>query len=210
MTSINEIQKINSIAKELLDHGMAGNRHDAVVLARKMMKSDESGDMFEQSVSAVPYKEKRPDKTDNLVEASSEAPSQESKPADNAEITQLASAIQKNSEFIAKKFNEFQKEIESLKGEVGHYRKEFIDLKSSIMFSKQNQLKQEEHSQVQQSASQEKQQETPADGQKARPVMLSKFEVKSEGKKSTTTHPRQGQYTPEDVALDKMFYYGTR
>ena len=226
MTSVNEIQKINSIAKELLDHGMTTNRHDAVVMARKMLRSDESGEMFDQAQKSVPFKEKNHtpmvsgytqpiEQTKEQVESSSTTSENSISTAD------LANAVQKNNDFLAKKLTEFQKQVEALKAEVGHYRKEFVDLKSSIMFkSRQSETTTQSKQSINQSSSQqeshtqeasENEEDDPrANRAEAKPEFVpgKQFEIK--GGKGSIKNPKQGEYNPSNVSLDKIFYYGTK
>jgi len=230
MTSVNEIQKINSIAKELLEHGMVTNRHDAVIMARKMLKSDESGEMFEQAQRSVPFKEK----SFTPMASGYAQPQQESQPqeqpmnssqnnsqidpqnqysGDNISFNELASVIKKNTDFLVKKIVEFQKDLETVKGEVGHYRKEFIDLKSSILFSRRQAEPENTHSSSNMHSSSEIEHEEESEvsdkGSKAEFVQGSRFELKG-GKANKENNQKKGDYKPSDVALDKIFYYGTR
>ncbi len=153
--NVDELQKINSLARELLNHKIAANNEEATQKAREMImgKNAAQATIAESAVQKV-----QPEETRDHGE----------------DINQLKNTLAyMNNDFktLASEFQNLSKKYETL-------RQELIEVKRAQSHSVQ-QSQQTQASQPQQS-------------------------------QGTTARPRTGDLTPEDVAIDKVFYFGQK
>lgn len=107
MTSINEVQKLNKLAKSLVNHNAFGGREEAVEKAREMMKNPVFGEVKPQ----VTNKETQSQKSDDEG------------------MEGMKRAMQKNVEFISKTIFAFQKDLDGIKAELADLKREMKQMK---------------------------------------------------------------------------------
>ncbi|MEK6950449.1 MAG: hypothetical protein AABX13_01875 [Nanoarchaeota archaeon] len=122
---VERIQKINSMALELLKKGMASDREDAVKQAELFYK-DLSGDTAALRIGG---KESTPGSVSSVIAEKSTLGSGSA--PQTAALTQekLNEIMEKNTQFIVKTFKGFQEKIQALEGEVS-------SLKQKMLFSR--------------------------------------------------------------------------
>jgi len=150
--SIEDIQKINQLAKNLLDKGMVSSREDAVKEAQRILNRE--------------IVNKQEVKGDGSVAAGNN-------------LEQFKNIITRTKEYTLQQLNAFKKEIENLTAEIHKLKNEMSVLK------------------VTRSA------EKPDDNPKE-PVQQ---RLRTKEKE---TNQRTGEISPEEVAVDKIFYYGNK
>ncbi len=156
---IEDIQKVNKLAQELLNQGVATTRDEAVEKAQQFLNKEITSES--QKVTS-----------ENKVQA--------------ADITleNLKNIFDRQKEMTQQKFNDFRSAINALAEEINNIKKE---LKSRPM----------PEAKTAEQAGLEPEKKT---GQV-------KLEKPKEEKES---HPKRGNWKSEDVAIDKIFYYGNK
>lgn len=164
MGYIEDIKKINALAKELLQHNIVQSQDEAVVKARDMLVKKESsqGDYIDLSKNSIPQQE-----SERRVE--------------------WKDAMAKNNEFIINELKKFKSDVESFAGQLQMLRNELAELKTTNGVNIRKEELHKEEPQVQNSVGQD-----------------------AVEKKEYVNHPRSGNYKPNDVAIEKFFYYGNK
>ncbi|MBW2981332.1 hypothetical protein KY343_00500 [Candidatus Woesearchaeota archaeon] len=151
--SIEDVQKVNRLAQDLLEQGMMSSREDAIKEAQRILNKEIVG--------------KQEVKEDGSAAAK-----------DNLEY--YKNIITRTKEYTLQQLNAFKKEIELLSSEVRKLKNEISVLKVVKSVEK-----------------------TEEDDPKE-PV-----QQKLKAKKNETNQ-RTGKINPNDVAVDKIFYYGNK
>lgn len=107
---VERIQKINALAVDLMRQGLATDREDAVTQAERVFRAQDSEAY--QSIRETMQQSKR---DAALSHASSE-------PAVELSPDSVRSILEKNTQFIVKKFKDFEDRIESLERDVKELR----------------------------------------------------------------------------------------
>lgn len=115
---VERIQKINSMALELLKKGMASDREDAVKQAELFYK-DLSGDT---AALRIPGRESVSATGSVVVEKSASATQQ----AAGLSADKINEIMEKNSQFLVKTIKEFQEKIQALEGEVNSLKQKML------------------------------------------------------------------------------------
>ena len=155
--SVEDIQKVNKLAQDLLDQNMASSREDAVKQAQQILnkniverqKIDESGSIIV-----------------------------------NEDFDYLKNLVIRSKEYTLQQLNEFKKQIETLTAEVNRLKAEIAASGSSKVKSAQ---------------------ESGLADQKTKQAAQQKLKDKKE-----EYNQRKGKFNPDDVAVDKIFYYGNK
>lgn len=186
MGYVEDIQKINKMARELLEHGMAQSLDEACQKAEQMLTKGEISEIKPKTVEINGRQQIIADNSQQTVVNNSQPVKEE--PVQTSETPQSTNtkseemtwqeAMKTNNDFIIKKLNGFE---EGVRKAVEHFQKEISNLKQNITNIQTSSPKSEEKSQ--------------------RPVS----DVEDE-----TSHPRQGDFKPSDVSIDKMFYFGNK
>ena len=154
---IEDIQKVNALAHELLKSGMATDREDAVVRAEQMLSKNVVNK--QQTVSST-----------NTVEVSKDA-------------EYYKKLAEKTKEEMTAELNLFRNKMNEIISEINEVKKQINTFATSRSASDAGL---NSDCPVKETAKQEKQTEF----------------------KKPEPHPKRGDWKSEDVAVEKMFYFG--
>ncbi len=209
MGYVEDIKKINKMAKELISHGMASSFDEAVQKATKMIGEGASVTHSRDFEANKPVQRQQPMPKPEVYEQKQQPqqpmPKQEQKDQRTGMTWQQAMA--KNNEYIVKLLKDFQKQIEGVHSKIGSFENNMQELArrqakmgemmvSAPKGSEEINIEDDEPEQKQEPRGMPQQQE-----QKQQP------QAQQEKKES---HPKQGGYNPEDVSVDKIFYFGNK
>jgi lysozyme family protein len=150
--SVEDVQKVNKLAQDLLDQNMASSREDAVKQAQQILNKD--------------IVDKQEIKEDGTVAAKDD-------------LDYYKNIITRTKEYTLQQLNVFKKEIETLTSEVTKLKGEIESLKTTET------------------------QQCPKNIEKPK-------QKKLKTQKKEETNQRTGKFSPSDVAVDKIFYYGNK
>ena len=181
---IEQIQKINALAVDLMKRGLANDREEAVRQAEKVYQDrdiDGGYSSMRQTMEGVNSEVRRYNIENNNVPAGMTGSAPE------ISQDQLKGILEKNTTFIITKFKEFQEKIEAMEKEMTTLRSQMAYSRTSAPVSAQGEVRI-------QSASPERTVSVPASaqGNSSAPV----------------SHPRSGGYNVGDVSIEKFFYAG--
>lgn len=182
MDDVSKLQKINSVARELMKHGQASSMDEAV---RKATLQVESGSVLVQQQMQEQAPVQMPEQQQEEYTEPEYAP--EIRAEQPVERPQPAS----QSPDVAQKLAEMDNKINRLIAEMTALKDEFRKLKESPVTPPMRQKD------AKQGQTQFKQDTAPSQQPKQE-------EKKSEG------HARSGNYKPDDVSIEKFFYYGNK
>ncbi len=177
---VEQVQRINDLAVNLMKQGLVKDRDEAILQAQEILNS-------EQDLPTFNVNQTQKEEESALTE------------------DQIKQILQQNSEFLVQTIKEFNRKIESLENQVSHLRKEVSQQRLPTvdeLIEKEKQDK-SEVSQIQQSEPTEPVSETAA------PVPEPSPEVAPTEDKSES-HPRSGNYNDNDVSIEKFFYMGPK
>ena len=201
MDDISKLQKINSVARELMKHGQASSMDEAV---QKATQQIESGSVLEQQpmqeqaqAQEQPMEQQQEPAQEQAVEEARPESAPEPEPAPDmqehpAEQVMEQPQPEAQSPDVAQKLAEMDNKINGLIAEMTVLKDEFRKLKESPVTPP---LKPK---QAKEGQTQFKQESQPA------PAPKPATEERSEG------HARSGKYKPDDVSIEKFFYYGNK
>ncbi|MBS3123776.1 hypothetical protein J4437_04015 [Candidatus Woesearchaeota archaeon] len=186
---VDQIQKINTLALQLLNQGLAKDRADAVIQAEKIYKGQGGEDYAEIRGRLEPS---QPAVT-NLRK--------EDKVSLGLSEDKIKEILEKNTNFLVKTIKEFHEKVSSMEKEMVELKQKLRNVHSSVSTSSQ-----ESSQQAPQPAQQVAQQtyglgEIPANNPYPRGDT-----VKSN--QSSASHPRVGNFSGADVSIEKFFYMG--
>jgi hypothetical protein len=205
MDDVSKIQKINNLARELMKHGQANSMEDAMRMASEQVESGSAPqdsaervdpseiEMPEATASegtAEPVQEVQAESAGAVEEVQAEAPAVENAAVESVAASQPAESSADDD--VMRKLEELSAKLTSVIAEVVSLKEDVRKLKESPVTPP---LPKKEAKEGQ---TQFKQEGTPA----AAP------EPKKEEKPAGEGHVRSGKYNPEDVSIEKFFYYG--
>ena len=166
---VDKIQKINALALDLMKQGLATDREDAVRQAELVFqsRSSEYGEMRQRMEDVKPQ-----------VQSSS--------PSVALSQDEIKTILEKNAEFIVKKFKEFEEKIKILEEQIGSIR-----TASRISHTMSSPARGSESD------------EAPKPG-----TVIRTERPPEEKKADTSGHHRTGKFTGDDVSIEKFFNYG--
>ena len=169
---VERIQKINTLALDLLKQGLAGDREEAVIMAEKIFRNrDGDNSVIRETMQAV--------KTHASVQSGS-MNSQSEMSQDS--IKQI---LEQNTKFIVTKFKEIQDKLAALEQEIG-------TIKSNVRHAAST-----NHPQIQ-----------PSNPQLRGSASAPSSQSAPSG--TSGNHPRSGNYSAQDVSIEKFFYMGSK
>lgn len=179
-----QIQKINALALNLMKQGLAKDREDAMVQAERAYQGQDAT-RFNEMVREVK------DNTDQHSGLMSTVP-KESK--DDLAPERVKEILEKNTQFMVKTIQEFQTKIAALESQVS-------DLRSKVLMSRTS----APMSVSQSSTSLNSSSEASKPQHQQIPNNIPRGTSGSEQLK-----PRYGNYTDQDVSIEKFFYMGSK
>lgn len=185
------VQKINKLAVDLLNQGMAQNRIEAVKKAEEMLSRDGSKEISDiQGANPI-----QNSVAETAAKMAAEGKAEPAKPEPG--LDELKQIMLKNNDFIVKSLKSAQEAVAMLQNELTSLKKELAQVK--VQAVKAAEAAANAPAPQPQSTLQEVQEKVaiakPAPAQPAQ---------------SSSNHPRQGKYNPEEVAVDKIFYMGNK
>ena len=167
---VNTAQKVNDLAKELVQKGLAASLDDASSMAQRMMKDELKKDELPQQWSEV-------SKAGNSTE-------------------QLEIMLERNNRKIGYEITAVRDEVKSLKNLIEMFRNEIGYIKKDLKGLKLG------GGEVVEEVKVEKEVEVGK-----REAKVEEQKVLSEEKRAP---PKNQDFTPEDVSVEKMFYFGKK
>lgn len=182
MGYLEEVQKINQTARELLEHGMANSLDEAVTKAREMLKVDSAQAGIE-----------RVDERGSATQLHPEITTETAKPVIQDKKPEMSwqEAMKINNDYLIKQFKEMSDKLKNFEEYMGKMVGEMDQVKARItmmqrMAAQSENIQQQPQQQVQQQPQQQPQQQ------------------------SSSGHYRTGNYNAQDVSIEKMFYFGNK
>lgn len=168
---VDKIQKINDLAMDLMNQGLAQNRDEAVAQAEKIFHGQQGPEKYSEIRERMDQvqAEKEPVKVEETI-------SQE----------QIKEILSKNTNFLVNTIKEFQQKIVNLERELVQMKQQMHQLSGPTV--------------------REMAQPTPEPEQKPEAQEQKQEEPKKEGE----GHPRSGNYSDQDVSIEKYFYMGSK
>ena len=165
--SVEDVMKVNKLAKELLDQGIVASRDDAVKRAQEMLNKDIVGNDMSSENTNKSF----------VVEDSS--------------IEKMRNMIERVKENTERRFESYKNALIGLEKEMYKMKEEIASLRAKgIARSIQNTELESKRVNEASEPAKEVQQEIP--------------------RGSSETNQRKGNFRPEDVSVEKMFYYGNK
>lgn len=172
--NLEQVQKINKLAVDLMRQGLASNREEAITQAEKIFVEDDvvGYNSIKETMKKVEAEKRLPE----VSSAESESKDQEVLEISSSEVRTI---LEQNTKFLVKTIRDFQEKIAGLE-------KEISSLKNELRYQKLPTVNQIVSKKV------------------ASPLS----EVESSNRDVPKSHPRSGDFTNEDVSIEKFFYYG--
>jgi hypothetical protein len=169
---VERVQKINSLALDLMKQGLAETREDAVRQAEKVFHSQdsESYNSMKETMQGVQEDRNPKKQVSNEPELSQD---------------KIKEILEQNTNFIVKKFKEFQDKMEFLQQNIDALGTKLARIQ--LPTADQIRSKPKEEAPVQQT------EVSPTQTAEGKPI-----------------HPRSGDYKDEDVSIEKYFYMGNK
>jgi len=177
--SVEDIQKINKLAQELLDHGLVASRNDAVKRAEEMLNKKLAEAQEDSQGQAVT--------SDGSIKA----------PDDPDYYRNI---IERTRDQVQREMKGFSEMLTLLASEVDAIKDEIRNLKVNFKPQPQENVKEEVDNELKEEVSEEKEEQT----------QIVDKEESSKEEKSDEPHPKRGNFNSDDVAIEKMFYYGNK
>jgi hypothetical protein len=182
---VEEIQRVNALARELMKHGIAGTSDEALLRAEEMLRGNGVNSMTAAITASAPGK-------------SESHLSQEALQDLNMGIRSLGVRF----DSIAKEVLGMKDEVRKLTGNLGDMERQINRMSA---FQPQ-QVQVERHVEapvapVQQSFVREAVSQTA-------PVVAAAAQPQFVARVSTASKPAREEFKPEDVAIEKIFYFG--
>jgi hypothetical protein len=187
--SVEDIQRVNKLAQELLDQGFTESREDAVKKAQEMLNKEIVGDNIE-------IKE-----TDDRQNVASVGNSEE----------RLRNIIERTKEYTEKQFANYKNALIALEREIRALKQEVETLKAKGTNAGKSEEGKPDPADIPQKVSEEEKPDPAEEPQKVEDPANEpqKVEEKSEEQKSDS-HPKRGEFNSDDVSVEKMFYFGNK
>ncbi len=183
---VERIQKINTLAVDLMRQGLATDREDAVAQAERIYRSKDGSDGSYTAVRDATRSE-APRTTTTSGMTGSATP--------GLSTDQVSQILEQNTKFMVGKIKEFQDKITALESEIAI-------LKTKATYSRPAAQEQSHSS----SSAMQGGSSSSSSGQS--------FSNQSNSGSSNTSaaanHPRSGNYKEQDVSIEKFFYMGNK
>ncbi len=188
MGYVEDIQKINKLAKEMLSHGMAKSLDEAVSKAQETLRKSGSiridlTDMKQKLDEQNQKKEEVIGKEKTDIETGQVSVEKPAMPR----IT-WQEAMAKNTNYVVEQLKGHQKAFEQIGNEIIQLKREVQLLKRGQSINTPQNTKEQVINIEEPAAQQETLAKTP----------------------EQESHPKQGSFKPEDVSIEKVFYFGNK
>ncbi len=200
---VEQIQKINTLAVDLMRRGLASDREDAVRQAEQVYHSrdPEGFKSMRETLSGVQSEARRGD-------ASYTAGSSSNTNSGEGDLSteKVKDILEKNTKYIITQLKAFQEKVEAMDKEIGNLRSQLSSVRASAMSSASN----TGTSSVSSGSGNSGSGQRVVGIQSASPEKPIPDHVVANGNANTPTgpHPRSGNYNVGDVSIEKFFYAG--
>lgn len=177
---IDRIKKINKLAVDLVQQGLAVDKDDAIAQAEKIFKVNNvySGEVVNE-VSGENLQD-----NDGQVVINPEINNNSDQSSSSISSDELKDILEKNTSFMVNKIQEFSNSLSSLENKFNLINKELQDLKLNGVKNQKVVVPD-----TSESVPENKENSPSSD---------------------SSDHPRSGDYNGEDVSIEKFFYAGTK
>ncbi len=192
---VEQIQKINALALDLLRQGLAKDREDAVIQAEKVYK--DKGAVDYNSIRNRMEKQEQDVRSVRGIESGSGGAAKQ-----DLSQEQVKEILEQNTKFLVKKINEFQEQMKAMEAEMNKLRS-LMELHKSPSVREFVGNNGSTNGNTVAAA--------PVDDGKPRELPGSPRELRGDNnanQKGQASHPRSGNYKQEDVSIEKFFYMG--
>ncbi|MBW2995984.1 hypothetical protein KY332_01655 [Candidatus Woesearchaeota archaeon] len=183
--SIEDIQKVNKLAQELLDQGFTESREDAVKKAQEMLNKEITGAHIEV---------KETDEKQNVAAV-----------ADDPD--KLRNMIDRTKTYLENQLSGYKNALLALEKEIRALRQEVETLKARKETNAGKPDPADIPQKVDDPANEPQKVEDPAEEPQKVDDPANEPQKVEEKKES---HPKRGEYNSDDVSVEKMFYYGNK
>ncbi|RME78034.1 hypothetical protein D6774_02385 [Candidatus Woesearchaeota archaeon] len=171
---IEKLQRVTTLAKEFMHHGMAQSMDDAVTMAEKQIYGTQSVTQIKQGLqSSVVLQEEE----SSMIVAL-------------RKLERVNQTQQRDIASMQQKMNEMIQVINNLESQLNKLKQRPLEQKAQQVIKETVQAQQPQQDQT-------VAQEEPASQQ-------------AEVPRATQGHARSGNFTSNDVSIEKMFYFGVR
>tara|TARA_Y100000310_G_C20512526_1_gene729559 strand:- start:68 stop:649 length:582 start_codon:yes stop_codon:yes gene_type:complete len=191
---IERIQKINTLALDLVKKGLAASQDEAIAQAEKIFRVREDDVTFTRSNmqdNSLQVSTNESGAFNTAVSSNDNNPLQENNSPPSLQEDQIKEILEKNTTFLVSKIRDFTAKIEDLHQEVALLKRQMASRPTP------SNIQQTRQTSVQDNAS-EKKQDRPA--QSSPPP----------SSPSQENHPRSGIFGDTDVSIEKFFYAGNK
>ena len=189
MVNVEEIQKINNLALDLMKQGLAQSRDDAITQAEKILKKKDTAE----------YSEMR--ETLERVENHKSDEFLEKKTQEDLSENSIKNILEQNTKFLVRTIKDFKEKVYSLEKEIGELRNK-INYQSlptvNDIVSTKNEENVDNQPQIEQA------EEVPPIEVNPEPIKV----IQENKKDAIKSHPRSGNFNEDDVSIEKFFYMG--
>jgi hypothetical protein len=203
---VEQIQKINTLAVDLMRRGLASDREDAVRQAEAVYHSrdPEGFKSMRDTMSGVQAEGRRGDSSYTTGSSSSGNTNTNEGDLSSEKVKDI---LEKNTKYIISQLKAFQEKVEAMDKEIVNLRSQMSSVRASAMSAASSQGMSSVSS-GNQSASGSGQREVRI--QSASPEKPIPDHVVANGNANTPqgAHPRSGSYNVGDVSIEKFFYAG--
>ncbi len=197
---VEQIQKINTLAVDLMRRGLASDREDAVRQAEQVYHSrdPEGFKSMRETLSGVQSEARRGD-TSYTSSSSGNTTAGEG----DLSTEKVKDILEKNTKYIITQLKAFQEKVEAMDKEIVNLRSQMSSVRASAM-SSANSMGTSSVNQGSGSG------QRVVGIQSASPEKPIPDHVVANGNANTPTgpHPRSGNYNVGDVSIEKFFYAG--
>lgn len=215
---VDKIVKMNKLSKELQKHGMAQSSEDGIMQAEKMVEHNENDRMFgdgsetkeeEIKVSEIKEPERPTRPAEPALQQGLADPNQKSV----IELNEFVKNLHSNMEKKVQAIDTLQQKILSLELEMDQLKKNHEKLLQKLEednLAAKPVPKQEVQSTITSEHRERPAPARPEPAQSPQPAPQPELRQPEKPKDTTNGSPRSGNYTSEDVSVDKVFYFGNK
>jgi len=203
--SVEDIQKVNELAQELLKKNFVENREEAVKKAQEMLDKKITGEVPEREKEAEEQGKSPAFSKEKVKEEKPEEKEKQEKSTiiDDNSLKELRNKINQTEEYTKKQFANYKNALIALEKEIKKVKQQVDKINTSAPKDPA-----EEPQKVQDPAEEPQKVKKGQDhGNQTKSDSSQEEPQKVKDKKS---NPRTGDNKSEDVSIEKMFYFGNK
>ena len=193
MDSIERMRRINDLTRELKQHGFAESSFEAIKQANQIYGSDDLDDNVKDGIiKSSPHDKMTKDDT----------MSDDDKAYETRKLAKVAEAV----DVLTNKMNEMIRAINDLDARIGEVKAK----QDKIIATRQEPVRSESRVEPRTETRSESNPELRASPNVDEPKHEQKSEAPAQHKDEYSMNQRTGNFQSQDVAIDKMFYFGKK